>query len=950
MSEKDKAKITSPKTKNSYTQITFKPDYAKFGVDNLSEDMRELFYKNIIDTAMITGVNVLYNDEKVPVKSLKDYALMYDQSECVTITTKDCDVVLSANTKPDGVYNAISFVNGIETFQGGVHVDAWTDALLRPVLDKINTGVKKGGVPLTLKDIRPYFRLFLNTKLVNPTFSSQEKSKLVSPHVVPEVLPKHITAVMKWSVIEEIKDILKSREMVALKKTEKKRGFVKIDGLDPANLAGSKQSDECSLILCEGDSAKTFAVKGIQTGVYSKKGRDFFGIYPLKGKCLNVRNNSPATIAKNKEICDVIQALNLRHGVDYSLDEIYSTLSYGRVIILTDSDVDGYHICGLLLNFFHKLFPTLIERNPAFITCMRTPIVRIYQGKTDLSFYTLEDFRKYQEDHPNSKGDVKYFKGLGTNNNREIETSFGRKMIEFVKDEHTDQNMDKVFHTKFSDQRKVWMENYDPSGQHEVVSKDPIQHLPISNFLDHEMIKFSIDDCKRSIPNMIDGLKESHRKILYATFLKNLKYSGKTMKVAQLAGFVAEKTNYHHGEQCLFETITKLAHDFVGSNNIPLLYRDGQFGSRIAGGKDAANARYIFTKCDVMTRLLFRPEDDVLLTHVMDDGDKVEPVYFVPILPLVLINGCTAGIGTGWSSQVPCYNPLDLVTCVTQWLSHRDAVQNGKGDAVFEFPDIHPWYQGFKGTIEKVAGNKYVTKGKISQKKGRGAAMSAVVTELPISLWTDKFKETVEELVEEKHLKSYKNYSTDVDIHFELDETKDGMSCTIENLKLTSNLNCNNMVLFSERNKITKYNQVSTILENFCGVRYDYYVKRRDYIMNDLAQQLIILQNKMKFLREVMSGSLTVQEVDEDVLRAEMEKRGYYKKNDDDENGGSLKSYGYLLNMNIRSFTKQKVESLQQEIDKLEKQLKAVTATTPSKMWQGDLDEFKKEYVSRYTK
>ena len=946
MADKEKYKITTPKTKSSYTQITFMPDYEKFGIENLSEDMRALFYKNIIDTAMITGVNVVYNDEKVPVKTLKDYAMLYENSECINLSTTDCDVVLSSNNKQDGSYNPISFVNGIETFQGGVHVDAWTDALLRPVLEKINSGVKKGSSPLTMKDIRPYFRLFLNCKLVNPAFTSQEKSKLVSPSVTPAVLQKHITAIMKWSVIEDIKDILKSRELLTLKKTEKKKGFVKIDGLDPANLAGTKQSDECSLILCEGDSAKTFAVKGIQTGVYSKKGRDFFGIYPLKGKCLNVRNSNPTTISKNKEICDVIQALNLKYGVDYTDDGIYSSLSYGRVIILTDSDVDGYHICGLLLNFFHKMFPTLIERNPSFITCMRTPIVRIYQGKSDLAFYTLEDFRKYQETHPDSKGDVKYFKGLGTNNNREIELSFGRKMIEFIKDDKTDENMDKVFHSKFSDQRKTWLEQYDPSNQSEVVGKEPIQHLPISDFLDNEMIKFSIDDCKRSIPHMIDGLKESHRKILYATFLKNLKYSGKTMKVAQLAGFVAEKTNYHHGEQCLFDTITKLAHDFVGSNNIPLLYRDGQFGSRIAGGKDAANARYIFTKCDVMTRLLFRPEDDVLLTHVMDDGDKVEPVFFVPILPLILINGCTAGIGTGWSSQVPCYNPVDLVKCVTEWLNHRDSLPDGTEDD-FVFPDIHPWYRGFKGTIEQSGGNKYITKGIITQKKGRGTATSTVVTELPISLWTEKFKDSVEELVESKSLRSYKNYSTDVNVNFELDENKDGMSCTIENLKLTSSLNCNNMVLFSEKNTITKYDHVSAILRQFCHVRYEYYVKRRNYILTDLDLQLLILRNKMKFLREVMSRSLVVQEVDEDVLRTEMERRGYYKKTeneDDDDKNTSLKPYSYLLNMNIRSFTKQKVESLQQEIDHLDKTLVTVKKTTPSQMWRKDLDEFQRMY------
>jgi len=962
MAEKEKHKITTPKTKNGYTQVSFRPDYEKFGMAGLSKEMRELYYKNIIDTAMITGVGIYYNDEKVPVKSVKDYAMLYDDTEFISITTNDSDVVLSVNSKPDASFMPISFVNGIETFHGGVHVDAWCDALLRPVLEKINSVVKKGSAPLVMKDIRPYFRLFLNCKLVNPAFTSQEKSKLVSPLVKPEVVAKHTNAVMKWPVIETIRDILKSRELLALKKTEKKKGFVKIDGLDPANLAGTKNSYECSLILCEGDSAKTFAVKGIQTGVYAKKGRDYFGIYPLKGKCLNVRNSNVTTISKNKEICDVIQALNLRYGVDYTDDANYSSLSYGRVIILTDSDVDGYHICGLLLNFFHKLFPTLMDRNPSFITCMRTPIVRVYQGKTDMSFYTLEDFKKYQQSHPGYRGDVKYFKGLGTNNNKEIETSFGKKMIEFVKDEHTDDNMDKVFHSKFSDQRKKWLEEYDPSMEMEIVGKQTIQMLPISDFLDNEMIKFSIDDCKRSIPTMIDGLKESHRKILYATILKNLRHNGKTMKVAQLAGFVAEKTNYHHGEQCLFDTITKLAHDFVGSNNIPLLYRDGQFGSRIQGGKDAANARYIFTKLDVLTRLIFRPEDDVLLTHIMDDGDKVEPVFFVPILPTVLINGCTAGIGTGWSSQVPCYNPLDLVRCVKLWIANR---LKGDTSQSHTFPDIQPWYRGFHGVIEKASGvnatGKYITKGIISKKKGKGNV--CVVTELPLALWTDKFKESVEELLEAKHIRTYKNYSTDVDINFELEELRDGMECTVENLKLVTHLNCNNMVLFSEKGTIKKYDSVQTILNDFCEVRFHYYELRKAHQVKDVEYQLMIVKNKMRFLREVMSGDLVVQEVDEDVLAKEMTSRGYDKndkeekndkndKNDidekEDDKKSDLKSYGYLVNMNIRSFTKQKVETLQKEIERLETIYAVIVKTTPAEMWLKDLEEFSTEYGRVY--
>ena len=956
MAEKTVPKLTRPKLKNGFTEISFLPDYTRFGVDGLSGDMRELFLKNVIDTAMITGVNVYFNGQKIPVKTIKDYAMLYrpiaereeTKKEVLSIETPDSSMVLTS--QPRAEFSHISFVNGIETYHGGVHVDAWAEAILRPVLERINSKVKKGGTPLTMKDVRPYFRMFLNCKLVNPTFTSQEKSQLGSPMVTDPskfIEDKHVNAVMKWSVIEDITDLLKSRELMAIKKTEKKRGFVKIPGLDSANLASGKNFHECSLILCEGDSAKTFAVKGIQTGVGGRKGRDYFGIFPLRGKLLNVRNSNVANITKNTEICNVIKALNLRYDVDYTDEEVYSSLSYGRIIILTDSDVDGYHICGLLLNFFHKLFPTLLLRNPSFITCMRTPILRLYlssstsssggkSGKkpaepTDISFYTIDDYQKWRTAHPEKKGDVKYFKGLGTNNNREIDTSFGKKMIEFVQDEHTDQKMDQMFNSTFADYRKKWLADYNPLHDRELVSKDPVQHLPITEFMDYELIKFSIDNCKRSIANVIDGLKESQRKILYATFLKNLKHNGKTMKVAQLAGFVAERTNYHHGEQCLFETITKMAHDFTGSNNIPLLYRDGQFGTRILGGKDAANARYIFTKLDVLTRLVFRPEDDVLLKYIQDEGETVEPEYYVPIIPMVLVNG-TKGIGTGWSSDVPCYHPLHLIEWIRVWIS-------SSSEEDVKYPELHPWYRGFTGAIELVSKNKYQSKGIMTVTTGRTGINRALVTELPVGLWTDVFKDNLDTLLEERKIKSVKNNSTDVLVSMEIEEVKDGeLKCTPESLNLIAPITLTNMVLFGSNHQLKKYDAVEDVMNEFCQVRFSFYVQRKNTMLKDTNRELIILQNKLRFLNEVMNGSLDIKNVEETALVRVMRASEYMEmseKSDEDSTAG----FRYLLGMSIRSFTKQKMHELEAEIAKLSATVEKVKATSCHDMWLADLHE-----------
>lgn len=944
MSIKGNPKITSPKLKNGYTLITFLPDYERFGVVGISKDMHQLFLKNIIDTAMITGVSVFYNNEKIPVKSLKDYAMLYEQNDCISLESEDSKVVLSANSSAS--WKPVSFVNGVETYDGGTHVNMWTECILRPVLEKINTASKKGGKTLTIKDIRPYFRIFINCNIDNPSFTSQEKTKfdgiISDPSKV--ILPKHINSILKWDVIKEIKELLVSKELVALKNVEKKRGFKKIEGLDQANLAGGKDSEKCCLVLCEGDSAATMATSGISTGVYGVKGRDYFGILRLRGKVLNVRGKNGDVISKNKEICNLIQALNLKIDCDYTIDKNFKSLSYGKIIILTDADCDGIHIGGLILNFFHCLFPSLLNRYPPFITSMRTPIIRIYYPKDVLEFWTISEYKTYQESNKKKNGEIKYFKGLGTNTRNESIEVFGKKMIEFISDDDVDENINKIFNSKMANKRKTWIENYNPSEQKELVSKSNIQRLNISDFLNNEMILFSIDDCKRSLPNGIDGLKESQRKILYSVFLKNLKYSGKTIKVAQLGGFVSEKTNYHHGEQCLFDTITKMAHNFVGSNNIPLLYRGGMMGSRLELGKDAASARYVYTKADKLTHLLFRQEDEPLLTHIIDDGDKIEPHFFIPIIPMVLVNGVICGIGTGWSCNIPSYNPLDIIVCIRNWLEYRcyekDEKEEKNDFVSYVFPELFPWYNNFKGTIEKVEKNKFVTKGTI-KRKGKNIV---VVTELPISLSIKKFKDSLDDLLETKEIKGYKNYSTDNEVHFEIQENE--LEYTLETLGLTSSLSTNNMVLFTKNGNIKKYDDVDSIIEDFCIVRYEYYIKRREYILKNTEHELNIVTNKMRFLTEVMDGTLVIKDIDEVALTNTLDKRGYYGYEDDDINNEDikLKKYRYLINMNIRSFTKQKLKELQNNIDKLTIFFNKIKNMSPKDMWIDDIDELEKEY------
>ena len=435
---------------------------------------------------------------------------------------------------------------------------------------------------------------------------------------------------------------------------------------------------------------------------------------------------------------------------------------------------------------------------------------------------------------------------------------------------------------------------------------------------------------------MVDGLKESQRKILYASFLKNLKYTGSTIKVAQLAGFVSEKTNYHHGEQCLYETITKMACDMVGGSNIPLFFRDGQFGSRLEGGKDAASARYIFTKLDRLTEFLFKRDDECVLENIVEEGEQIEPHFYAPIIPTILVNGISAGIGTGWSCNVPCFNPKDVAECVKTWITMnkngQDAFVKDDDTVISHMEELVPWYKNFKGKIEKTGDNKFTTSGIFIDKGDE-----IVVEELPVGMWTDKFKDLVEDLVENKKIKSYKNYSTPYDVHFVLTKQKDESYDNIETLlKLRTNLSTNNIVVFNKEGRLQKMDNIHELIHEFCKVRLEMYAKRVDYLIKMYKKELKYSSAKLQFIRQVINKEILLFEQDEDVVIKKLEKEEYPK---DEKNG-----YSYLLGMTVRSFTKQKLEELEKEITGLKKRIQELESTPVQDFWMKEIEEFLGEY------
>jgi len=348
-----------------------------------------------------------------------------------------------------------------------------------------------------------------------------------------------------------------------------------------------------------------------------------------------------------------------------------------------------------------------------------------------------------------------------------------------------------------------------------------------------------------------------------------------------------------------------------------------------------------------LTPLLFREEDDVLLEKVFDDGDEVEPLFYVPIIPMVLVNGAI-GIGSGWSSSVPSYNPLDLIECIEIWLK-RDGniiVTDPSDNSVVSYlPDLVPWYRGFNGTVEKTKEKNdttFITHGIIDKDKNK-----CIVSEIPIGMSTDKFKEMCEDWMVDKKIKNFQNYSTPNQAYFVITESDDGFSCNLKNMKLHSYLYTSNMVLFNEKEQLKKYT-IEEIINEFCIMRYHLYKKRKSHMISIMEKELRHLFNKARFVEEVISKKLNIMNVEETVIVSNLEKSGYdkenEKKNDDDDESGSSGGYNYLLKMQVRTFTSNKVKQLRSEIEDKNNKLQKLKSTSEKQLWLNDLQEFKNEY------
>jgi DNA topoisomerase-2 len=789
-------------------------------------------------------LKIYFNKVSIKCKGIKAYMRLFPVDRTFFERVND-DFEYGVTISPDGMFTHQSIVNCQRTTSND---STHTKYVTTTVVNAISNHLKKKGMSVRLSpsQISNNLFIFVNIRVKNPTFTSQTKVHLSTPIDVvkyPIDVARVMGLVKKSGLLQKLEDQLSQKALASMQSTlnGSKRGTVSIPKLDDAEEAGKSRSRKTTLFLVEGDSAKTMVTTGM-----SVIGRDYYGVFPLKGKLLNVIGASPTQLKDNTEIGNIMKIVGLNFGKTYDTDTEFGTLRYGNVCILCDADVDGIHITGLLLAFFNYYWPALIRRG--FLGRFVTPIVKATRHTVIKRFFTMRDYSDFAAVNDMTGWKVQHLKGLGTSEKEDTLTYF--KAMDkyhlkcFTGDDETADLINHIFDPKESNWRKDWL--LKPMNTPLLDYSQPVMN--ISQFLRTEMYDFSIYNIKRAIPSAIDGLKVSQRKVLYTCFSKFKADSGDLFKVAQLAALAAAKTNYAHGEVSLQNTIINMAQSFSGSNNMPLLYAGGEFGSRRLNGADAASSRYIFTTLLPDARYLFKDRSENVLEYLIEENVKVEPKYYVPTLPLVLING-TNGIATGFRSLVPSFNPSDILDII-----------RGKLSASGRRKELVPWYGDTYRTNHKtrLVGDNWVFEGEIVYNE---TTRKITITEIPIGVSIEDYKiKVLDRMIEKDVIRSVSiKHPSPNEVNFVIDGYAGDTLDLIETFGLRKTMTTKCMNLLDVDGVIKNFTTPEAILEYWYEQRrkcvYDTH-KEGVRVFNHVIEELF---TKYQFIKAIVDGVVNIR-------------------------------------------------------------------------------------------
>lgn len=1002
----DEPRITKSKLKRGYTEIRFLPDYERFfGSPGLTPVLSNVIERWLLTRAFdVTACTsktlaVYWNGKRLQAKNFKEFVgalvgsdrtVAYD--EVINEKTGSSIALAVIINEPDEegtvinnlLLSNLGIVNGLPCSDGTL-----MNYLTQNISQILKIASKQQDIKVKPSFVKKMYTIVMVATLVNPTYTNVIKDRLTLPpskfgvewNPSPVFSKKVASPLIVAALLNELK-VKDTKALLSLNTAKKNRnGSVVVPKYEGANNAGRKGA-RCVLILTEGDSAKTLAVAGL-----SVVGRDNYGVFPLRGKLKNVRGMNPKALSENEEISALMKILGLRYG---DVSQKVSDLRYQDLVVFADQDYDGAHIFSLVYNWIHYHYKHLLQQMPNFVKRFVSPIMKIWpKGDTKETharyFFSLPDVEVWQQTDPVKNNiqehNVRYYKGLGTSTTSEAKYYFSN-IHEQVIDicytgPSTDEKIELLFGKRAEDRKNWLISTYDAKSALDYTQPQ----LDFDNFADKEYTHFCMASNVRTIPSVIDGLKPGQRKVMHV-FLQNSKLR-KDIKVSEVAGIVSTEAKYHHGSVSLENTIIGMAQNYIGSNNINYLIPQGQYGSRLTSDGHAS-ARYLFTRLNPITRLLFRKEDDAVLKYETDEGCVLEPEHFVPVIPILLVNGAN-GIGVGWSCEHPSGNPIALIDALSSWLKkvetsqsrvssddHSDDRSDDHSDDPLENSNVIteaflsraefnatmiPYYEGFEGTVlMDPNGDAAYVRGSWDTNNNEDInEVNLHITELPPQRWLNPYIQKWQQQAADSQSPLVTGFSSlssesKVDINIKLDMTR--FTTTVDNVekyfKLSEKISLNNKNAFNQSKKLVKYETPHDVLMEYIPIRIAMYRARKEDMLKKISQDSIKLRNKCRFVTEVVQEVIIPSKCPKIGLVSLLSKRGYDQLCADGSVNNSLPNYDYLLNMKIVSFTLDLVNKLQAKYQDRLNEIEVFSKKSLVILWLEDLKELREATIQLY--
>lgn len=908
----EKPIIKDTNEKESYTAIEFLPCYKIFGYDSgysneFYAELEKLIISRAYQAAAFTNADIYFNGEKITIpgivstKTNKFYNFSYmflPSPEHGLFYTK----IVSSNDQyskfpwdicigiSDGKFRQVSLINGIYVYDGGTHIKHIQNQIVANLKNNVEKLIKKTKTKFNPNYIINNLFVFFKASIVKPEFSSQIKSILGDPIEKFESYQfknKDYTEI--WNLMEPHIMSLFLDKYKDKKKNRVLRGAVHVPKCTDAKFAGHKTKfQQCTLVICEGDSAMGTVHEGI-TCKSTKLSYDYYGTFSIQGVPMNARkevsiykdkNNTTlirnSKLQNNERLSSLVKVLGLDYEKSYDSTEDgdleFASLRYGKITAAVDQDDDGKgNIFGLMINFFLLFWPNLAKRG--FITRFNTPIVRLYPKNNKLFVEEFESLKTYQswilkkyegnEDKILTDYTVKYYKGLGSHKKQEIPhmfKNFESRLCIYQLDSEALQKLEAYFGND-TDLRKQALST--PVTREETIGV----LIDITEQLDRDLKAYQRDNILRKLPHSMDGSVPSRRKVIF-TARNVFSNTNSEMKVNAFVNETSKTTHYHHGESSLAGTVTKMAQDFPGSRHLPFLRPLGQFGTRSNGGKDSADPRYTFTQLNKrLCFAMFPKDDDFLLKYVFDDGERCEPEYYVPVIPLSILEHMEIP-ATGWKVKI--------------WArDYKEVISNVRNLIMGKLTKAKPmkiWLKDNLGEIRTYKGRDY----SVGKYHYNSAKNIITITELPLCKFSANFigeysSEDTKQLCNKPQFKCKPDDTTNddgVDIKFYLTETgwseisdkygNETFDCVEDFMNLTTSLD-DNINMISIDGSVKEFKKYEDVIDVWFPIRQKLYMDRveRHIILTKLM--IKYLQNIIRFTKSHQGYNITPKTSMEDV-------------------------------------------------------------------------------------